>query len=256
MQRILITILSSILMAALVVSALTVAALAGTLRVQSGQWRVPHKTDLRTFVEDALVRRAPEPSRVVYMERDAMQVLGGRDDAKAQQSSLIAAGTMTRVPKYKATNKTWQRLVSCVEDKFAAYDITVTDQRPAEGDYITVKVGGTPADIGKAGQKIGGIAPFNGLAIPNSIVFVFDQRGRFRTRNNCDTAAHEIGHVYGLDHTYECSDLMSYQRGCGTKSFVDKPMECGEHETRECEGDPLQNSAAQLTALLGAQRTS
>lgn len=256
MQRIFIQLLSTVLAAALVASAVTVAAIAGTLRVKSGQWRVPRHADVREIVGDAWIG-APEPSRTVYLHRGEIAVRGGRDDAAEGESSLIARGKLHSVPRYRASNATWRRLVGCVQDKFAGYDVRITDERPVDEDYILVKVGGKPADIGMAGVKLGGIAPFNGRAIPNSMVFVFDQRGRFRTKNNCQTAAHEIGHVYGLDHTYQCGDLMSYRQGCGKKRFVNEAMPCGEHETRACESKKgTQNSARRLEALLGHPRNS
>ena len=255
MQRILIQLLSTIAAVVLVVSAVTALALAGTIGVTSGQWRVPGSVDLREFVGDVLAPHAPQPSRIVYLHRAQVSVRGGSDDAVAGESSLIAPGAVHSVPRYKTSNVAWRRLLRCVQDKFAGYDVSITDERPRDGDYVLVKVGGKPADVGMAGLKLGGVAPFNGRAIPNSIVFVFDQRGRFRTKNNCETAAHEVGHVYGLDHTYRCGDLMSYRQGCGKKKFVDAAMPCGEHAPRDCGGSSdAQNSARRLLTLLGRRQ--
>jgi hypothetical protein len=234
---------------------MTVAALAASVRARSGEWAVPQESDLRVFVSDTRQAFTPQPSRTIYLERAEISVLGGADDAAAHESSLVAAGRVVRVPRYEASNKSWRRLVACVESKFKDFDVRVTDKLPVNEDYVLVKVGGAPSDIGIKDRKIGGIAPYNGRALPNSLVFVFDQAGRYRTKNNCETAAHEIGHVYGLDHTYQCGDTMTYKQGCGKKTFKKKEMKCGERKLRPCKGaTPTQNSWTQLLAVLGPRK--
>lgn len=252
MNRSVLQILSSLVTASLVVGALAVAALAASVRVRSGQWSVPQESDLRILVHESREVFAPPPSKVVYLQREELTVLGGVDDAAAGESSLVALGQRFTVPRYRVSNASWKRLVRCVEGKFKDFDVVVTDTMPTGSDYIRVKVGGTPADIGMGKRKLGGIAPYNGRAIPNSIVFVFDQKGRYRTKNNCETAAHEIGHVYGLDHSYKCGDVMTYKQGCGKKVFKDVVMPCGEEKKRKCKGAlPTQNSWEQLLETLG-----
>jgi hypothetical protein len=254
MRTLFLKLVTGLLTMVIVVVAVTVGAVAATSRVRHGEWRVPSKEDVRELVKKVIVRE-PEPSRVIVLQRDALQVIGGRDDARAHRSSLVEPGVSVTVPRYRASNATWRRLKRCVAQKFEAYDVVVSDEIPDSGDYVLVKVGGRPADIGMAGKPLGGIAPFNGHAIPNSIVFAFDQRGKYRTKNNCETVAHEVGHVFGLDHTMTCKDLMSYEHDCGAKRFVDAEMKCGEHEDRACEDrTPIQNSAAQLMSTLGPSR--
>ncbi len=64
----------------------------------------------------------------------------------------------------------------------------------------------------------------------------------------------EIAHAYGLDHEYLCKDVMTYLRGCGSKSFVDAEAPCGESKKRHCEGgSPTQNSFKRLVDVLGAR---
>lgn len=253
MRRFLTKLLSMLTTIIVVLAMVAVAALAASARLRSGKWAMPNREDVQTLVKEIVKYEQPEPSRTIYLHRGALELSSGADNARTNTSSLVDGPGPFVVPRYKASNATWRRLVACVESKFAGYDVRITDERPTSGDYILVKVGGSPADIGLDGQRLGGIAPFNGYAVPNSVVFAFDQRGRSRTQNNCQTVAHEVGHVYGLDHSLDCKDIMSYQQ-CGPKTFVNKPAPCGEYESRACEGDATyQNSVARLTEMLGTK---
>lgn len=254
MQRILIHILSRAIVVTVFIIAVAVGALASTEKIVHGRWRLPSAEEVAEKLR-GVVNTPAKPSKVIYLHRARLQVQGGEDDARARLSSLVPDGEVRKLPRYRSSDAVWRRLTTCVENKFAAYDVVVTDKLPENDSYILVKVGGKAADLGRDNTKLGGIAPYNQQAIPNSIVFAFDQGGKFRTKNNCEAIAHEVGHVYGLDHTYKCDDVMSYQRGCGPKVFVDKAMACGEKDTRLCEdGLAEQNSGDRLLRLLGKRR--
>lgn len=249
MRHLIIRFLTTALIAVICLVGVGVGALAATLRIQGGEWRLPEPHEVKALVYSEV---EPEPARTVFLQREAMTVRFGPDDAANGVSSLVASGTTHTIPRYRGTNKTWKRLVACVEDKFAGLDVRFTDVAPTGNDHVVVKVGGKQRDIGKKGKAIGGLAPFNGKPLNNVIVFAFDQGGRYRTRTNCETIAHEVGHIYGLDHTYHCRDIMSYLQGCGKKTFVERTLACGEHEMRECVASrPGQNSAAHLLEVLG-----
>lgn len=251
MRPILIRLITTALVAVICIVAVGVGALAATLRIRGGEWRMPQKEDVEDLV---FISVKPDPARTIYLQRGAMEVRRGADDAANGVSSLVAAGTHT-IPKYRASNANWKRLTACVESKFKGLDVRFTDARPTGSSYVTVKVGGQQRDIGKAGKAIGGLAPFNGEPLSNVIVYAFDQGGRYRTRTNCETIAHEVGHIYGLDHTYNCGDVMSYLQGCGPKKFVKALTPCGEHEMRDCAGGaPGQDSWSLLYNVLGPAR--
>lgn len=253
MRRLLIKLLSTAIVAAVCLVAVGVGALAATVKIRGGEWRMPSKADVEALV--VVIEAEPKPARTIFLEREAMTVSHGPDNAALSMSSLVAAGPAHTIPRYRASNANWQRLVACVEDKFAGLDVRVTDAKPEGNDHVVVKVGGKQRDIGKKGKAIGGIAPFNGDPLNNVIVYAFDQGGKYRTRTNCETIAHEVGHIYGLDHTYQCRDVMSYLQGCGKKNFLSRIMPCGEHEVRDCAASrPGQSSADQLLAVLGPAR--
>ena len=258
MKHALVRTLATALTAALFLVAVGVGALAATVKARGGEWRMPNRQDVRHVVR-VFERAEPRPAKTIYLHRGALELHGGWDDAKSLTTSLVPDGQSVRMPAYKASNKNWNRLMTCVADKFEAYDVAVTDELPTSGDYVLVKVGGKQSHLGIKGGAIAGIAPYNGEPIESPIVFAFDQKGRYRTKNNCETIAHEVGHVYGLDHTQECKDLMSYRHGCGKKSFVNKIMTCGEKDERECSSAPLdasphQNSHQHLLEVLGPRQ--
>ncbi len=67
----------------------------------------------------------------------------------------------------------------------------------------------------------------------------------------CDTAAHEVGHTMGLDHSRTCGDVMSYE-SCGAKTFQNAVGRCGEWDARPCaDGSGVQNSWDKLASLVG-----
>ncbi|HEY5951990.1 MAG TPA: hypothetical protein VIV40_41120 [Kofleriaceae bacterium] len=230
-----------------------VAAVTVSIRVESGEWRAPTKQD---FVR--IARRFDDrPSKVIYMERHAVDLKPGDDYASGGVSSVLsnAANKPVRTKPFAGSDAKWKSTMSCVTRMFAPFDVIVTDQRPKDDNYIMVIVGGKPADIGVTdGHHVSGLAPFNGNVIPRAVVFAFAATVDNEPRAVCETVAMEVAHAYGLDHEYLCKDVMTYLRGCGTKTFVDVDAPCGESKQRNCEGGtPKQNSFRRLVEVLGAR---
>lgn len=200
------------------------------------------------------------PSRLVYLNREGGVLTGGIDDAPANVSSVVSnspKGTVT-VPPFTASNTRWRAITGCIRKKFERFNVEIVESRPVGKDYLMVMMGGRPRDLGfeaKDGHNHShatGLAPFNGLPIPRAVVFVFTRALRESTTATCETAGMEIAHAYGLDHARHCRDLMTYMRRCGTRSFLDKDLACGEHKDRPClGGGERQNSYRQLMAVLG-----
>jgi hypothetical protein len=229
-----------------------VAAVMVSIRVESGEWRAPTKQD---FVRIAR-RLDDKPSKVIYLERRPVQLEPGDDYAAGGISSVIAnAGNVSvKTRGFSGGDAKWKSIMSCVTKLFAAFDVTVTDQRPTDDKFMMVVVGGKPSDIGVVdGHHVSGLAPFNGNVIPRAVVFGFASTVENDPRAVCETIAMEVAHAYGLDHEYLCKDVMTYLRGCGAKTFVNADAPCGESKKRNCEGGaPTQNSFKRLTDVLGA----
>lgn len=243
-----------IAIAALTIAIGAVAAVVISIRVETGEWRVPEKAD---FVRIAR-RFDTKPSKTIYLERRPVELTPGEDDAARGISSVLlnASNKPARTKGWTGGDKKWKSLVTCAQKLFSPFDVVVTDQRPKHDDFMMVVVGGKPADIGiKDGHHVSGLAPFHGGVIPRAVVYAFAATINNDVRATCETIGMEVAHAYGLDHEYLCKDVMTYLRGCGAKTFVDADAPCGEGKKRPCEGGaPTQNSYRRLVEVLGVAK--
>jgi hypothetical protein len=192
-------------------------------------------------IAPAAATASPTPV-TAYLERNGKTVTtrGGDDVA---------------IPRFGGGDRAWTQLVACVTDRFAPFQVTVTDRRPTRGDHITAVIGGRASLLGLNDRTTNGIGPYSGDVIPNATVHVFSRvgTGERDVDNLCAVTAHEVGHSLGLDHSNLCGDIMSYHNDeCGTQQFLDAEAPCGEAEDRDCaNGDATQNSYRRLAALVG-----
>ncbi len=206
--------------------------------------------------------RTPKPSRIIYLNREGATLYAGADEASANRSGIVSSAHLESfdVPAFRGTPRQWDDMVTCLRDQFAAYDVSIVEQRPLVPGYVMAVVGGEPGRLadGVAHQHgvLTGLAPFNGQPVENAVVLIFSRTLRERPRATCETAAMEIAHAYGLDHAMHCGDVMSYLRPCGRRRFSDRAVPCGEHEARACgDGEATQNSHRRLLEVLGPART-
>ena len=195
---------------------------------------------------------SPRPA-TIYLHRDGTRIEAGNDDGRARLSSSVQRAGLPHVdvPPFDGDDAQWGELVRCVAGVYADFEVEVVDVEPERGDYILAAIGGTPDMFGFEGS-VGGVAPYDGRLGSSSVVFAFQRPGD-DVQSICVTAAHEIGHALGLDHTLDCDDVMSYL-DCGAKSFKDAPMPCGEWHDRACTpGDATQNSWTRLAATVGVR---
>lgn len=211
---------------------------------------------------DKAMGRQAEPPRIIYLNREGATLRPGtRDDAQKNRSTMIRSAGLAsfEVAAFTGSDKRWRTIKSCLEKQFSAYDLEVVDRRPVEGDYLMVMMGGRPGALkthSDGHEHLLGLAPFSGGVIQDAIVLVFTRELGNRSTRTCETAAMEIAHAYGLDHTRLCSDVMTYKRSCvKVQHFAKKDAPCGESKNRTCKsGKPTQNSHQMLLNVLGPHK--
>lgn len=208
-----------------------------------------------------LPTESPVVSRVIYLNREGATLTAGPDDAATNRSMVVQMAEQSSfdVPPYAGSARQFAQIVGCVRGHFERYDVTVVDRRPIDPGYMMVVVGGRAGALAQTQARgehsIGGLAPYNGQAVKNAVVLAFAEIHGNRPRAVCDTAAQEIAHAYGLDHTRHCADLMSYMRPCGRRRFVEDAVPCGESDVRPCgDGAAAQSSHRRLLEVLGPAR--
>lgn len=210
-----------------------------------------------------IMDREPKPSRVVYLNREGATLTPGPDEASLNRSSIILSAGLESfsVPAFRGSARRWNDIVACVRGHFEPYEVEIVGQRPTAPGYMMAMMGGRPDGLGPTDGhdhgRIAGLSPFSGQPVENAVVLIFTRVLRERTRTTCETAAMEIAHAYGLDHTRSCRDLMTYRRRCGARRFWDGDAPCGERSDRPCEGErPTQNSHRMLLDVLGRRGSS
>lgn len=232
-------------------------------RVRTGTWQRPTGDDLvlvKDKIKDKLGIDRPPP-KVIYMHRGAIEIRGGKTASHENRSTIVSpsAAHVAKLPGFSSSNKRWKAIVGCVRSLFSPFDVEITEARPKRRGYVMVVVGGREQDLGDHSEhhshgKVGGLAPFNGNVIDDPIVFAFSRTLRNRQRAVCETIGMEVAHAYGLDHSYECKDVMTYKDGC-RKKFLDKDVRCGETKSRDCHGGAhSQNSYRHLLKVLGPRQ--
>jgi hypothetical protein len=199
----------------------------------------------------ALRTVAASAPAVVYLNRLGGTYSPGANDSATNRSSIVSRSYT--IPAYSRGDASWTRVVACVREQFAAYNVAITEVEPGAGNYVEAVVAGHPSQIGLQ-SGIGGIAPIDTYScrpIERAIAFVFE-RNLGNDQHLCEIVAHEVGHTISLEHEYKCQDPMTYLTGCGNKTFQNSSEWCGTYAAERCAcRGGQQNTHAALLNLLG-----
>ena len=148
-------------------------------------------------------------------------------------------------------------VMQAVRDDWAAYDVIITDSRPASGNYTMCMTGPT----NPYGGGVLGIAPLDcdDSQTPNNIVYAFHSvNDSFDASTTATTIGQEAAHSFGLEHVDEPGDIMNPYNSGGDPSFTDQcigivgGVVCGSQHAAECGSQNQQNSHQELLTLFGA----
>jgi hypothetical protein len=145
-------------------------------------------------------------------------------------------GTTRTLTAFPYGDAVWDQVVACVKDVFSPYVVNIVTTDPAPANHFEIMIAGSPTDLGMS-TSIGGVAP--GGAQCNSYLnnaLVFDFAKVWGNGSSCDascveeicsTAAQEIGHAWGMDHSINNKDPMTYFSYQGRKYFQNSADKCG-----------------------------
>lgn len=178
------------------------------------------------FADDTLRSALRTGGGVLYLNFEGESLSYGASFSKARTTWLVprTSGTV-KLPAFDSqhlgvSDRTGAiaQIVELVRSDYRAYDLEVTTERPASGDYTMVVVGGKPSLIGER-ETTAGIAPLDRQdANPNDIVFVFSDI-LYGLREIASCISHEGGHSYGLEHLKPQDDIMYPVLQRGTLKF-------------------------------------
>ena len=199
----------------------------------------------------------------LFLNFNGGMLYSGADNSAESRSTLAKQGVY---PTYEGGTQKALSIIQAVQEDVAPYGIVVTyEQRPNKTvPYTMEMVGGQWTDT-NIDSAAGGVAPGAdcGALGQRHVVYTFASGGTSATIA-ANTASQEAGHAWGLDHTFNCSSVMSYC-GVGNGYFSDTcdglcetqcqgPNSAGCRLTHEefCgEGNDQQNEDATLTWLFG-----
>jgi len=215
-----------------------------------GVYKVIPPTSAEPSKAEKDAMKGPPPHRTIFVNKNGGTFYAGDDNASKNRSSII--GGSVSIPPYEKGAANWTKFLTCIQDQFSRWNVTVTDVDPGDAPHIEAVIGGYPGDIGM-GSGVGGVSPMTGdcALIERSVVYIFSKQFS-SPQVECEVAAQEIGHSLGMDHEYLCEDPMTYLSGCGKKGFQDKTVSCGEYSPRSCMcGSAKQNSVQFMNERLG-----
>jgi MYXO-CTERM domain-containing protein len=188
---------------------------------------------------------------VIFVNFDGAQIQSGNDNS-VNNVSQIWGGSFAA---YGAGAKR-DAVMQAVAEDWAAYNVVVTDARPASAPYTMNMTG--PTNF--MGQGVLGVAPLdcNDQQTHNNITYAFHSANdQFSASTQATTIGQEVAHSYGLEHVDEPGDIMNPYNAGGDPAFTDQcigivqQVLCGSQHSAQCGSQTSQNSHQELLDLFG-----
>ena len=225
----------------------------------------------------ALARaETPAGPVLVYLNRGGGTYKKSRmNNASKNESTAVfpdpaVPGRAAHLPAYKRDDFSWNELMECVQQKYMPYNVLFVDTEPGDLPHTEIVIGGTGDRIGVV-PHAGGYAPGHEMCadVERAVGFVFADNEQYAlfpadqiVEELCLAIAHEVGHTFGLVHSLDCGDIMSYVERCDgdvPKTFLDKDVPSGTFEhlppsPQDLRCGEAQNSHKRLLMNIGERR--
>ena len=192
----------------------------------------------------------PGAPKLVFLNKSGGTYTPGPNDARANITSLVST-TVTHAAFTPAADA-WKGLLDCVAQKFARFNIAITDEDPTTKEHVEVVVSGSPT-VQPLSTGITSVAPMTCTVTPNAIAFV---SGAYVTSSpdlGCAAAVAQVAIAYGLEYVSVCPDALSFPQTCPTAGFSDHELTCGDTTAKPClcSSAATQNSFQRMLAVAG-----
>ncbi len=196
-------------------------------------------------------------SRILYVNDclpNGCVVRSGQDSSLTDASTIAPQGATVTMEPYMHGQEHWDDVIECVKETFSMFDITVVTEDPGPNvPHYEVMAAGTSANLNPDISGAGGIAPFIscGAQRNNLLSFVFANQTA-SVEYLCAAIAHEAGHTYGLSHSLNPKDPMTYMDLGSHKEWQNAEQTCGTDAPQNCRCfDDTQNSFRYLMNTFG-----
>jgi hypothetical protein len=195
---------------------------------------------------------------VVFLDRAGGGYHAGATDSTTNSTDIINANTT--IAAWTVADTTWQTITACVAQKFAPFNIVVTDVDPGTADHAEVvftAASSIPALQGGASNVADlGCMARTSVKVKNPIAFV-NITSVTDPNGICAAVGVAIGNGLGLDTTKACPDAMTLQNAsCLTAPFSNTAIACdatalGLATGCACSSGTTQNSLQMMAAAVG-----
>ncbi|MGE0547415.1 MAG: hypothetical protein AB7O24_21105 [Kofleriaceae bacterium] len=179
-------------------------------------------------------------------------VVKSGSDSSFTNTSSIADTTVTLSP-YMHGQAHWDSVIECLKETFAPFDIQVVTEDPGNVSHFEVMNAGVSSELNPGIEDAGGIAPFISCNAQrnNNLAFVFANQTA-DVQYLCAAIAHEAGHMWGLSHSLDALDPMTYMDLGSKKVWQNSEQTCGTTTPQGCRCFPsTQNSFRYLNNTFG-----